>query len=100
MTYSAVSIVGQGPAYNTAIETLKTKIASQLAHYITNINSPHTQTHNNAIAKEVLRKAALTVSKIGEFVVCSKDMTSLSTLILYNTSSPQQHSEHQQHPEH
>ena len=47
------------PAYNTAIETLKPKIASQLAHFIANINSPPTPTHNNAIATEILRKAAL-----------------------------------------
>ena len=57
------------PAYNSAIETLKPKIAIQLAHYITNINSPPTPTHNNAIATEILRKAALTADNIDDFVV-------------------------------
>ena len=57
------------PAYNTAMETLKPKLAIQLAHYITNINSSLTPTHNNAIATEILRKAALTANNIDDFVV-------------------------------
>ena len=57
------------PAYTTAVEALKPRIAEQLAHYITGIKSDTNSTHDNAIATKILKKAALASDNIDDFVV-------------------------------
>ena len=57
------------PAYHTAIETLKPKIAAQLAHYTHNTHPDATLTPNNISGTEIFRTAAIASKTTEEFLL-------------------------------
>ena len=57
------------PAYHTAIETLKPKIAAQLVHYTHNTHPDATLTPNNISGTEIFRTAAIASKTTEEFLL-------------------------------